>query len=104
MRLRRAIIRLAWTAAIAVLVVIGFAGCCGVRGAREDHYALWMGVLKPFGGDVYYVGSEGDYSYFRGGFLSMDRYKDKTSKLFLPRTFPLGKEKRFRVTLEMVPE
>jgi hypothetical protein len=63
-----------------------------------------MGVLKPFGGPVYYFGSEGGFSYFRGHGVFCDRYKTRTSKVKLPRTFPFGTEKPYVVTLDMIPE
>jgi hypothetical protein len=75
-----------------------------IHRASEDHYQLWMAVLKPFDGPVYYVGSDGDFSYFRSGMVFYSRYKTRTSELRLPRTFPFGKEKPYAVNLEMVPE
>ncbi len=72
--------------------------------AHEDHYQLWMSVLKPFDGSVYYVGSDGDYSYFRSGRIFYTRYKVRTSELRLSRTFAFGKEEPYVVTLDMVPE
>jgi hypothetical protein len=38
-----------------------------IRGAKEDQYALWIAVLKGFNGDVYYVGNQGEFAYFRAG-------------------------------------
>ena len=101
-------VRVGWLclATVAFFAIV-FSGCRSlayVHGAREDHYQLWMGVLKPFGGPVYYVGSEGDFSYFRGHGMFFDRFKVRTSELRLPRTFPFGKEKPYVVTLDMVPE
>ncbi len=94
---------------LAVLILL--AGVVGTRhslvyvhGAPEDQYGLWMGVLKPLGGDVYYVGSEGDYSFFRGHGIFGDRYKAQTSKLRLPHTFSFGRGTPYRVTLTMIPE
>jgi hypothetical protein len=104
--LRRIKARFVCLAAAIVFVMI-FAGCHSlayVHGAPEDHYQLWMGVLKPFGGPMYYVGSEGDFSYFRGHGIFCDRYKARTSELKLPRTFPFGREKSYIVTLDMIPE
>lgn len=74
-----------------------------VLGAREDRYQLWMAALKGFQGTPRYVGSLGDYSYFRVGDLFCSRYKVPTEKLRLPRTFPLGDEAPYVVTFEMVP-
>jgi hypothetical protein len=97
-----------WVGCLAVVFcAIALVSCRSlayVHRAPEDHQQLWMGVLKPFGGPVYYVGSDGDYSYFRGHGLFCDRYKARTSELHLPRTFPFGKQKAYVVTLDMVPE
>ena len=92
---------------LACVVALALAGCHSlsyVHGAPEDHYQLWMAVLKPFGGPVYYVGDEGDYSYFRGHGAFCDRYKTRTSKLHLPRTFAFGAERPYVATLDMIPE
>ena len=62
-----------------------------------------MAALKPIGGCAYYVGSEGDFSYFRVGHVFCDRYKARTAKLKLPRTFPFGKGDSYVVTEDMVP-
>ena len=61
-----------------------------------------MAALKGFVGPVYYVGSDGDYSYFRAGEFFYTRYKAQTSKIGLPRTFPFGTEEPYRVTQDMV--
>ena len=75
-----------------------------VRAAPEDRYGLWMAALKGFQGRVQYVGSLGDYSYFRAGDWFCSRYKAPTAKLHLPRTFPLGEGVPYSVTFEMVPQ
>jgi hypothetical protein len=92
---------------VTVLIAATVIGCHSlayIHRAPEDHYKLWMAVLKPFAGSVYYVGSDGDYSYFRAGKLLPERYKVRTSELKLPRTFPFGKGEPYVVTLDMVPE
>jgi hypothetical protein len=63
-----------------------------------------MAALKHFEGPVYYVGSEGEFSYFRAGKVIWTRYKAQTAKLHLPHTFPLGMGNPYLVTEEMVPE
>jgi hypothetical protein len=63
-----------------------------------------MAALKGFEGPVHYVGSEGEFSYFRAGTVFWTRYKAQTSKLRLPRTFPLGKDEPYLVTEDMVPK
>jgi hypothetical protein len=75
-----------------------------IRAAQEAPYDLWIRALKPFEGPPYYVGSEGEYSYFRAGFVFVDRYKVQTEKTRLPRTFPLGHGEPYIVTAEMVPQ
>jgi len=74
-----------------------------IRGAHEDPYRLWITALKGIGvGPVYYIGSEGEFSYFRAGTVFADRFKAPTAKIRLPRTFPLGSKEPYRVTAEMV--
>jgi hypothetical protein len=92
-------------ACIAVISLL-FYGCCStryVRGAEERPYDLWMPALKGFEGPVYYVGSEGEFSYFRAGSVICSRYKAQTLKLRLPNTFPIGMGEPYRVTEGMVP-
>ena len=73
-----------------------------VRGADEDTQGLWIAALKGFSGTVYYVGTEGDFSYFRAGSVFPARYKAPTKNIGLPETFPLGTQKPYRVTQDMV--
>jgi hypothetical protein len=61
-----------------------------------------MATLKGFEGAVYYVGSDGDYSYFRAGKMFYTRYKARTSQLRLPRAFPFGRGEPYLVTQDMV--
>jgi hypothetical protein len=98
-------IRFVAALAIWYCVAISLTGCHSisyVRRAKERPSELWTAALKGFEGPVYYVGSEGDFSYFRAGTLIWTRYKAQTAKISLPRTFPLGKEKPYLVTQEMV--
>lgn len=71
--------------------------------ASEDRYALWMAALKGFSGTPRYVGSIGDFSYFRVGDMFITSYKAPTANLLLPKTFPLGEGKPYTVTAAMVP-
>ena len=73
-----------------------------IRRTPERSYELWMAALKGFEGPVYYIGSEGDFSYFRAGKYFSTYYKARTSKIRLPQTFDLGKGTPYRVTHEMV--
>jgi hypothetical protein len=74
-----------------------------VRDASEDRNGLWMAALKGFRGTPRYVGSIGDYSYFRVGDIVCSGYKAPTAKLRLPCTFALGQGTPYVVTFEMVP-
>jgi hypothetical protein len=74
-----------------------------VRGAPEDRNGPWMAALKGFQGTPRYVGSLGDYSYFRVGDVICSRYKAPTAKMHLPTTFPLGEGTPYTVSSEMVP-
>ena len=74
-----------------------------VRAAPEDRYGLWMAALKGFEGTPRYMGSHGDYSYFRVGDTICSRYKAPTAKMHLPNIFPLGEGTPYVVTFEMVP-
>jgi hypothetical protein len=103
---RRIKVYFGWLA-VAGLILLACTGCYStsyIRGAKEDPQALWMAALKGFEGPVYYVGSEGDFSYFRAGDVFWTRYKAQTSKIRLPSTFALGHGKAYRVSEEMVPE
>jgi hypothetical protein len=86
----------------AVLTFVGCRSLSYIHRADERPYDLWMAALKGFEGPVYYVGSDGDYSYFRAGKMFYTRYKAQTSKLGLPRTFPFGKGEPYLVTQDMV--
>ena len=91
------------------LALVFSATVCGCRSlgyihrAKERPYDLWMAALKGFEGPVYYVGSDGDFSYFRAGDVFYSRYKVQTEKIRLPDTFPFGKGEPYRVKQEMVP-
>jgi hypothetical protein len=74
-----------------------------VHGAQEDRQGLWMAALKGIGGSPYYVGSDGDYSFFRAGTFLCSRYKAPTAKLRLPGTFPFGAGTPYVVTQDMAP-
>jgi hypothetical protein len=103
---RRLVPHLLCALAALLLVALGINKYCFslayIRGAQEDSYQLWMSALKPFGGQVYYVGSEGDFSFFRAGAVFPARYKAPTANIRLPRTFPLGAQEPYAVTEGMV--
>ena len=104
--MRRSItVRFAVVSVVLILAAGMFTGCRSlsyIHRAKERPYDLWMAALKGFEGPVYYVGSDGDYSYFRAGKIFYTRYKAHTSKLGLPRTFPFGKGEPYLVTQDMV--
>jgi len=90
---------------IAVFCAVSFVSCRSlsyIHGAPDNQTGLWMAALKHFEGPVYYVGGDGDFSYFRAGMVFYTRYKAQTSKLTLPRTFPFGKGEPYLVTEEIV--
>ena len=92
---------------LSTFLVVCLTGCHSlsyVRGAKEHPQELWMAALKGFEGPVYYVGSEGEFSYFRAGKVFWTRYKAQTSRTHLPRTFPLGNGEPYLVTEDMVPK
>jgi hypothetical protein len=97
-----------WVGCLAVVFcAIALVGCRSlsyIHDAPEDSQGLWMAALKHQEGPVYYVGSDGDYSYFRAGTVIYTRYKAQTAKIRLPRTFPFGKGEPYLVTEGMVPK
>jgi hypothetical protein len=94
--------------ALLVCIASGLTGCYSVsyvhraKDNPHDPYDLWMAALKHQEGPVYYVGSEGEFSYFRAGSVIWTRYKVQTGHIDLPRTFPLGKGDPYLVTEGMV--
>jgi len=73
-----------------------------LRRAEERPHELWMAALKGLDGPAYYVGSEGDFSYFRSGQFFHTHYKVRTAKIRLPQTFDLEKGTPYPVRQEMV--
>ena len=65
--------------------------------ATEDPWAVWITVLKGFGGPVYYVGSDGEFAYFRTGRVFWSYYKVRAGHAHLPRTFPIGADEPYLV-------
>jgi len=102
---QRTKIRFVILLAVAAFVAVTFCGCRSltyIHGAKERPYDLWMAALKGFEGPVYYVGSDGEFSYFRAGKVFYARYKAQTAKIRLPSTFPFGKGEPYLVTQDMV--
>jgi hypothetical protein len=100
---QRAIVRfVCLLIAVVCTVIFGCRSLSYIHRAPDDQYGLWMAALKGFEGPVYYVGTDGDYSYFRAGKIFYTRYKAQTSKLGLPRIFPFGKREAYLVTQDMV--
>jgi hypothetical protein len=100
---RRFMMRLVGLAAVMIFAV-GCRSLSYIHGAPEDSQALWMAALKGFEGPVYYVGSDGEYSFFRAGTVTYTRYKAQTAKIHLPRIFRFGKGEPYLVTEGMVPK
>jgi hypothetical protein len=85
-------------------------GCTGCSTPGPEAYTkgglvwhVWVEKHKGFRQPAYYVGSIDDESFFTAGKFSHDRYREKTSTLNLPRTFPFGKGTPYQVTEEMAP-
>jgi hypothetical protein len=104
----RITVRFVCMLAVLACLVSSLTGCYSVsyvhraKDSQHDPYDLWMAALKHQEGPVYYLGSEGEFSYFRAGTVIWTRYKVQTSHLGLPRTFPLGKGEPYLVTEGMV--
>lgn len=98
-----------WTVSVIALLVALRAGhayqhsLAYALAAPEDRYGLWISVPKGFEGTSLYVGTIGEYSFFRVGDLICSRYKAPTPEMRLPRTFRLGEGSAYVVTFEMVP-
>ena len=91
---------------VAVCLLVGAADRLSlsyIHGAQEQPVYLWIAALKHMEGPVYYVGTDGDFSYFRAGYIFFTRYKARTSMIRLPRTFPFGTRQPYLVTEDMVP-
>jgi hypothetical protein len=69
--------------------------------AHEDSYRVWIALLKGFDGDVFYVGSDDTYSYFRLGHVFRSYYKVPTCAAKLPQTLPLEAGKSYAVRLHI---
>ena len=72
-----------------------------LAGAKEDHWTLWIALLKGFSGDVIYVGSSDTYAYFRVGRFFGDYYKTPTCSALLPQTFAVGRGAPYVVHLHV---
>jgi hypothetical protein len=69
--------------------------------AHEDSYRVWMALLKGFDGDVFYIGSDDTYSYFRLGHLFRSYYKVPICAAKLPQTLPLDSGQFYAVRLHI---
>jgi hypothetical protein len=69
--------------------------------AHEDSYRVWIALLKAFDGDVFYVGSDDTYSYFRLGHLFRSHYEVPTCAAKLPQTLPLEASESYAVRLHI---
>jgi hypothetical protein len=68
--------------------------------AKTDPWQVWINVLKGFGTDVVYVGSEEPFAYFRIGTLFPHYYKMPSCNASLPQTFALGAGETYVVVLD----
>lgn len=69
--------------------------------AIGDSYRVWMALLKGFDGDVFYVGSDDTYSYFRLGHVFRSYYKVPTCAAKLPQTLLVDSGKFYAVRLHV---
>src|ERR1700733_1183043 len=69
--------------------------------AQADSYRVWIALLKGFDGDVFYVGSDDTYSYFRLGHVFRSYYKVPTYAAKLPQTLPLDSGQVYAVRLHI---
>jgi hypothetical protein len=60
-----------------------------------------MALLKGFDGDVFYIGSDDKYSYFRLGHVFRSYYKVPTCAAKLPQTLPLDAGQFYAVRLHI---
>src|SRR4051812_38391025 len=63
--------------------------------AKTDNYAVWIALLKGFGQNVYYVGSDGSNAYFRIGAIFRSYYKVPSCAAHLPEVFPVLEGKTY---------
>ena len=71
--------------------------------AEADPWAVYIGVLKGFKGDVLYVGTRESYAYFRIGSVFPTYYKTPACNTILPRVFDIGAEMPYVVAFANVP-
>jgi hypothetical protein len=94
---------------LAVTLLVPFAGAAlgwahtdsPKSAAHEDSYRVWMALLKGFGGDVFYVGSDDTYSYFRLGHVFRSYYKVPICAAKLPQTLALEAGESYAVRLHI---
>jgi hypothetical protein len=65
--------------------------------AKTDNYAVWITLLKGFGQNVYYVGSDESNTYFRIGAIFRSYYKVPSCAAHPPEVFPLLESKAYSV-------
>lgn len=69
--------------------------------ASENSYEVWIALLKGFGGDVIYVGSDDAHAYFRIGRFFGNYYKVPACAVRLPEKFMVGRGKPYVVQLHV---
>jgi hypothetical protein len=69
--------------------------------AHEDSYRVWIALLKGFDGDVFYIGRDDTYSYFRIGRVFRSYYKVPTCAAKLPQTLPIDSGQFYAVRLHI---
>ena len=69
--------------------------------AKSDNYHVWITLLKGFGGDVFYMGSDDTHAYFRIGRLFRSYYKMPSCAAYLPETYSLLEGEPYAVKLHI---
>ncbi len=96
------------TSNLSSLCVVFFLACCAAAPPpasdfRDDWLGLFRAVTRSSGVRTYYLGSDAHWAYFETKFedsLVTPKYrKVEASRMHLPRTFPLGQGKPYRIEL-----
>lgn len=85
---------------LAVSLTVACAQTRAPEAAKADPWQVWIHILKGLSGKVYYLGSSGPYGYFRIGDFFPGYYKSPACNFVLPRTFPLGSDQPYIVTMD----
>jgi hypothetical protein len=88
------------------LCVVFFLACCAAAPPpasdfRDDWLGLFRAVTRSSGARTYYVGSDAHWVYletkFEDSLVAPTYRKVEASRMHLPRTYPLGQGKPYRI-------